>query len=132
MIYLEGHPVDIRINDSNRRIKVSQEKGNLVFNIKLNIEGEIKNYYTNGKVLSVDKLSYIEQSFNKAISQECKDAIKVTQRDLKIDPIGFKDYIKRYHPLMWRQVKDKWEDSYKDAVVNVNVDTKIRRIGVVK
>lgn len=132
MIYVAGHPVDIRINDSNRRIKVSREKENLVFNVRLNIEGEIKNYYTSDKVLSVDKLGYIEQSFNKAIEQECKDVIKTTQRDLKIDPIGFRDYVKRYHPVMWRQVKDKWEDSYKDAVVNVNVDTKIRRIGVVK
>lgn len=132
MIYVENHPVDIRINDSHRAMRVSQEKGNLVFNIRLNIEGEIKNYYTGGKSLSVDKLNYIQQSFNKAIEQECNDVIKVTQRDLKIDPIGFKDYVKRYHPLMWRQVKDKWENIYKDAVVNVNIDTEIRRIGVIK
>ncbi|MFL0195576.1 Ger(x)C family spore germination protein [Clostridium sp. WILCCON 0269] len=132
MIYINGHPVDITIDNASKRMRMSQEKGKITFYINLDIEGQIKNYYTNDKVLSVDTLGYIEQSFNKAISQECEAVVKVTQKELGIDPVGFREYIEKYHPGVWSQVKSNWENVYKDAVVNVNVDTKIRRIGVVK
>lgn len=132
MILMDNHPVDIMMDNVSRKIKVFENKGKLEFNINLYIEGQIKNYYTSSNVLSVDKLDTIEKNFNKSISDECKQVIKFTQRDLEIDPIGFKEYVEKYHPYIWKQIKDNWENIYKNAVVNVNVDTQIRRIGIVK
>ncbi|WP_368489521.1 Ger(x)C family spore germination protein [Clostridium sp. BJN0013] len=132
MIYIDNHPVDITMDNIRRKMGMYQNKGKLSFYINLDIEGQIKNYYTNNNILSTDKLSYIEKSFNEAISKECEEVIKLTQRDLEIDPIGFREYVEKYHPYIWKQVKGNWEEIYKSIVVNVNVDTKIRRIGVVK
>lgn len=132
MIYVDNHPVDITMDNIMRKMRMYQSKGKLSFYIYLDIEGQIKNYYTNNNILSVDKLSYIEKNFNEVISRECEQVIKFTQRDLEIDPIGFREYIEKYHPHVWKQIKGNWEEVYKNAVVNVNVDTKIRRIGVVK
>jgi Ger(x)C family germination protein len=132
MIYLEGHPVDIRIDNTDRKIRVLQENGRLVFDVHLYIEGQIKNYYTGNETLSVDKLNQIQQYFNESIGKECKSVIKSTQREFQVDPIGFREYIEKYHPFLWKQVKNDWNDTYKNAVVNINVNTNIRRIGVTK
>lgn len=132
MINIDNHPLDIRIDDIRRKLKVSVSNDKLRFDINLVIEGQIKNYYTTKEILSVDKLSYVEKNFNKSIKQECEQLVKIVQRDLEVDPIGLREYIEKYHPGTWKKVKDNWEDEYKNAIVNVNVDTKIRRIGVVK
>lgn len=132
MIYVDNHPVDITMDNIMKKMKMRQNEGKLLFDIDLDIEGQIKNYYTDNNVLSVDKLNYIEKNFNEVISKEYEQVIKFTQRDLEIDPVGFREYIEKYHPYMWKQIKDNWEEVYKNAVVDVNVNTKIRRIGTVK
>lgn len=132
MIYVDEHPLDIRIDNTSRKIRVLQENGKLIFNIDLDIEGQIKNYYTGNETFSMDKLNQIEHDFNEAITKECKSVVRSTQRELQVDPIGFREYVEKYHPGVWRQVKYKWDDTYKNAVVNINVNTKIRRIGVTK
>ena len=132
LLYIDNHPVDIKMDNIMKKMRMSQSKGKLLFYIDLDIEGQIKNYYTNNNFLSVYKLNYIENNFNEVISKECEQVIKFTQRDLEIDPVGFKEYIEKYHPYMWKQIKNNWEEIYKNAVVDVNVNTKIRRIGTVK
>lgn len=132
MILLDNHPIDIDINNTNRKISVSEINGRLCFNINLNIECQIKNYYSDKKIFSVDKLNYIQDNFNKSIKNECEQVAQLVQQKMEIDPIGFKEYVEKYHPIIWNKVKNNWEKQYKSSIINVNVDTQIRRIGVVK
>ncbi|CAB1254084.1 Spore germination protein A2 [Clostridiaceae bacterium BL-3] len=132
MIYLDGHPVDIRIDNADRKMRMSQKDGKLIFNIDLDIEGQIKNYYTGNEALSVSKLDQIQQDFNEAIRKECESVVRSTQRELQVDPIGFGEYVEKYHPIIWKQIGNDWDDVYKNAVVNIDVNTKIRRIGVTR
>ncbi|MCI1945283.1 Ger(x)C family spore germination protein [Clostridium luticellarii] len=132
VIYLDEHPVDIRIDNVDRKIKMVQRNGKLVFNVDLYIEGQIKNYYTDNEALSVNKLNQIQHDFNESIGKECRNVVKYTQKDLQVDPVGFGEYVEKYHPDVWKQVKNNWDGTYKNAVININVNTNIRRIGATK
>lgn len=132
VIFLDKHPIDIDINNTNRKISVMESNGKLKFNVDLKIESQIKNYYLDKKVFSVQKLNYIQQNFNEAIKKECEYALKITQNNFQIDPVGFGEYLQKYHPSIWNKVKDNWDKEYKNCDINVNVDTEIRRIGVVQ
>jgi Spore germination B3/ GerAC like, C-terminal. len=132
MIYLDNHPVDIDINNTNRKISVGEVKGKLQFNIHLRMEAQIKNYYLDKNLFSVNTLKFIQDNFNKSIKIECEEALKKIQQELVIDPIGLGKYLEEYHPGIWNRVKDNWDNEYKDSTINVNIDTQIRRIGVVK
>lgn len=132
MILLDNHPIDIDINNANRKISVSEVNGKLCFNVNLNIECQIKNYYSDKKVFSLDKLEYIQNNFNKSIKNECEQAVKLVQQKMEVDPIGFREYVQKYHPIIWSKVKNDWAKQYKSSIINVTVDTQIRRIGVVK
>lgn len=132
VILYEGHPVDYNIDSLERRVVVSRRDDKLQFDLYIDIEGELKGYYVGKEFLSAKELKTIENDFNKAIAEECKKVIKTTQGKFGVDPIGLREYVEKYHPIIWNNIKDNWEQEYKQAVININVDTKIRRIGVVK
>ena len=133
VIYRNGHPIDMEIDGVNRKVIVSgEDNGNLVFNIKLNIEGRIKAYTLEDNVFENGKQKEIEKNFSSSIEQECEKVIELTQKELNVDPFGIRENIEKFHPFLWDEIKDKWEEKYKDAMVQVNVETNIRRIGVIK
>jgi Ger(x)C family germination protein len=133
VIYKEGHPIDMEVDGVDRKLKVSSdERGNLIINIKLEIEGRIKGYTIDKNLLAEGVLNEVEKNFNASIEQECEKVIELTQKELNIDPFGIRENIEKFHPSLWDKIKDKWEDKYKDARVEVEVETNIRRIGVIK
>jgi spore germination protein len=132
VIYREGHPVDINIEDIDRKVSVSGDKNKLKFNIDIRLEGQLREYYKDKIVFSKEELGSLEKDFSKSISEECNVIAKMLQREFAVDPIGLREYLEQRKPALWREIKDKWDEAYKNADINVAVDTKIRRIGVVR
>lgn len=132
VILYEGHPVDYNIDSLERRVVVSRRDDKLQFDLYIDMEGELKGYYFGKELLISKELKTIQNDFNKAIAEECKKVIKTTQSKFGVDPIGLREYVEKYHPIMWKNIKDNWDQEYKQAVINININTKIRRIGVVK
>lgn len=132
VIYRNSHPIDIVIDGVERKLSVNNEEGRLTFDISLDIEGELKDYYVGTEIFSKDVLKELQKNLNNVVKQECEQVIKLTQRELEVDPIGLREYVEKYHPLIWRQIKDKWATVYSSATINVHVNSNIRRIGVVK
>lgn len=132
VIYRSGHPVDINIEDINKKFKVSGDKNKLKFNINIRLEGQLREYYKGIEVLSIKELNTLQQDFGESIEAECNIIAKMLQKEFAVDPIGFRDYLEQYKPSLWRQVEGNWEEVYKNADIDVNVDLKIRRIGVIR
>lgn len=131
-IYKNGHPIDVVIDSAGRKISMDNQQGKLTFNIYLDIEGELKDYYVGGEVFSKDMLQSLQQNLNNSVKQECAQVVQITQRELGVDPIGIREYIEKYHPSLWKQIKNNWSEVYSSATINVTVNSNIRRIGVVK
>lgn len=131
-IYKDGHPIDVSFNSIGRKIRVKDVDGKLIFNVYINLEGELKEYYIDNNLDSKDELNIIENDFNKSLKEECEQLIRITQNEYQVDPAELGEYIKKYHPKIWSQKKNNWPEAYKNSVINVNVTTNIRRIGVSK
>jgi spore germination protein len=132
VIYREGHPVDINIEDVDRKVTAGGDKNKLKFNIDLRLEGQLREYYKDKIVFSKEELGTLEKDFSKSISEECNVIAKMLQSEFVVDPIGLREYVEQRKPALWREIKDNWEEAYKKADIIVTVDTKIRRIGVVR
>lgn len=130
--FLNNHPVDFVIDDVDRKINLTNTGGKLSFDINVRLEGEIKDYYADNTIFATDQLSYLQQNFNKSIKTECEQVVRMIQEKFQVDPIGIREYVEKFHPNIWKQKKDNWSEAYKNASINVNIDTNIRRIGVVK
>jgi Ger(x)C family germination protein len=130
--FLNKHPVDYVIDGVDRKISLTNSNGKLSFDINVKLEGEIKDYYADSNIFSKDQLNYLQENFNKSIKMECEQVVRMTQEKFQVDPIGIREYVEKFYPGVWKQKKDNWSEVYKNAAINVNIDTNVRRIGVVK
>ncbi|EKS4343318.1 Ger(x)C family spore germination protein [Clostridium botulinum] len=130
-IIRDGSPLDYSIENSERKIKL-KDKENLSFDIKLNLEGQIKGYNIDKQISSKGDINKIEEDLNKAITQDIKEVIRISQTEYNTDILDLGGFIHKYHPKLWKKIKGNWNDLYKSLDINVTVDTKVRRIGAIK
>ena len=132
VIYKEGHPIDFQIDGIKRKITMDNKDDKLIFNINVNMEGQIKEYYLGKQLLSTKIISEIEENFNESVKDEMEKVVKIIQSKYSTDLIGLREYVQKYDPSVWNIVKKDWDETYKNAVINVYVNTHIRRIGAIK
>ncbi|EJO5346199.1 Ger(x)C family spore germination protein [Clostridium botulinum] len=130
-IIKDGSPLDYSIESNERKIKL-KDKENLTFDIKLNLEGQIKGYNIDKQISSKENINEIENDLNKAINQEIKEVIRVSQSEYNTDILDLGEYVHKYHPKLWSKIKNNWHELYKTVNINVSVDTKVRRVGAIK
>lgn len=133
VVFIEGSPVDFQIDGINREVKlleVNEEGLKVKINIKL--EGQIKNYHLEKCVFNKECIKKIEDSFDKSIEKECEKVARITQEKYQIDPIGIREMVMKYHPKKWAEIEEKWDEVYKNSIIDVSVHTSVRRIGVTK
>ncbi|MHC1681626.1 MAG: Ger(x)C family spore germination protein [Clostridiaceae bacterium] len=133
VIYLNGNPVDLIINGVNSKVTLtSKDVDNLEFNVDILIEGDIASYQAEDDLYSKQTLDNIQYYFNKSLSEEYMRVLNRTQIGFGVDVVGFNSHLKSFHPLIYGKVKDDWIEYFKKANINISVDTKLRRIGVIK
>ncbi|WP_185903653.1 Ger(x)C family spore germination protein [Hathewaya massiliensis] len=131
VIYKEGHPINYSIEGIERKLRVTEiNEKKLKMDIDINLEGSAKSFTVDKKLLSSKVLAEYEKNFDKTLSMECNKILKVIQEKYNIEPFAIKEYLEKYHPYKWKKVQGNWEEIYKNAEFNVNIKTKIRRIGI--
>ncbi|WBW98464.1 Ger(x)C family spore germination protein [Oceanirhabdus sp. W0125-5] len=130
LIYVNGRPFDFSFEGEGRKIKIlSKSKNKLDVQIKVFLEGQVNGYYSEEKVSDLN-LEDIEADIQKSLSEECTKVTNMIQRNFGIEPFGIQEYLTKFKPGLWKEVKDNWEDVYKNSNIEIIVETKIRRIGV--
>lgn len=132
VIYKNGHPVDFVISDVQKKINVDTTGGKLKLMIDVKLDGKITEYFFGEKIFSDKDISKLEKDFSQSLSSECRRVIDLTQNKYETDPIGFREYVEKYHPKEWEKVKNNWDQAYKSAKIDVSASVKIRRIGAIQ
>ena len=131
LIYVKGRPLDFTFEGEGRQIKITNKsKNKLNIQIKVLLEGQIKGYYVEEKVSKSLDLEVIEDDIKKALSEECTKVANMIQRNYGIEPFGIQEYLTKFQPSLWKEIKHNWDDVYKNSNIEIIVETKIRRIGV--
>ncbi|WP_373471361.1 Ger(x)C family spore germination protein [Carnobacterium alterfunditum] len=128
-IYLDGHPIDYLIDGYRRKIRIVQKDDKLIINVDINLEGQIGGYYVGKKILDEGQLKKIQNAFNSSISEDLRKTMELAIKEYGIDPFGVRENIEKFNPSLWNKIEKRWKIEYKEASVNVTVDTKIRRLG---
>ena len=132
-LVLNGSPIDFQVDNMERKIKlVDKDPKNLKFKIEIKLEGSIQGYTLDEELFNEGKLTEIQDHFNYAIENRCEKISRITQDKFGIDPIGFREYIEKFHPDLYKEIEKDWEEAYKNSNLDVEVYTQIRRIGLMK
>lgn len=132
-IIIDGHPIEFEIGGVDRDIKlIDKNKDKLELKVNVKLEGMLKGYTTEEEVFLKSRLGEIQSNFDDVIEKQCEKVTRITQEKFSVDPIGFREYIEKFHPYVYKEIKDDWEEVYKNANIDVNIQTRIRRIGITK
>lgn len=114
--------IDVAIKNGRPFFKVSIQN-------ELNIEEKISQQFL---IDNADILDQIERDDEEAALKLHEGLIKQTQ-EAGADIFGFGEYVRAKEPKYWNEhikTKEAWQEMYKDVEVEVNVDIKIRRVGM--
>ena len=74
----------------------------------------------------------MEKVLEEDVKKEIQSIIKKIQKTYKADVIGIGEHLSKFEPKKWREIKDDWDNIFPDINIDVSVDVKIRRIGLIK
>lgn len=120
------------ITHSTTRRKASIKDGNIKFQYLIDMEGDLNQAKldTVKSVLDDKYLKKIEKMIEAHIKDQIMKTVEKLQKEFKVDVIGVGDYLSKFKPDIWKDVKDEWEMMFQDVDIDVIIDAKIRRIGL--
>ena len=126
----------VTINTINIRSKKKLISHEEILKVKytIPIEGTIQEYTISDKGLQIDgldNLHEIENALENNIKEELENVIRLLQKDLNADALHIGEYLSKYHPKLWKEVKDDWDNVFPDIEIELEIDVKIRRRGLV-
>ncbi len=122
------------ITQSKTKKKVELEDGRIKATYMIEMEGDLNQFKMDSPedVLDDRFLKEVEGIIETYLKRKILEAVNKVQKEFKVDVIGVNDYLSKFEPDIWAEVKDDWETIFPDIDVEVQVDAKIRRIGVTK
>ncbi|SHI61639.1 spore germination protein KC [Clostridium amylolyticum] len=124
--------ITIEIMRSKGKLKTLIVDNKPVLMVEIETEGNIGEQHGKGSITTKEVIEILENSLQDTIKKEVVNSINITQKQYKSDIFGFGDYLSKFHPKTWSKMEDKWNELYSSAEVQVVVDAKIRRSGLLK
>lgn len=130
---MEGTNELVSLNPVKARIKlVPKIQGDeWSMTIKVKTEGDIVENGTNINPMNMELLNILDKSFEKDIRERIQLALDVVQHQLQADIFDFAKEFHRKYPKHWKKEKDRWDERFPQVQVNIEVDARILKPGLV-
>lgn len=112
---------------SSRKVKCSKEDDKYVFDIQINLSGNLVSNSMYDKLASTPgKIKEFEEAMSKSVEESCKEFLNKMQNEYKIDTLE----LGRVAAAKYGREKDvDWDKIVSNSTINVSVKTKINRFG---
>jgi len=126
-------------DESNTSLVLSKIKGKIIpkmegnqitFTVKLSGEGGITENNNNLDINMRENVRTLEKSLEKQTKERVLATIHKVQKEFGLDIFGFGESVHKKYPHKWKKVKTDWDHYFAEANISVNVDLKIRQIGM--
>lgn len=140
---IKGDGLDIKFRGANLSLLVTRSKckkrldgdpENLKIVYSIEIEGQIHQYIladSNGENHE-DLTKEMEKQVENVLKDDVKSTLNKIQKELKADIIGASEYLYKFHPNIWNEIKDDWDNIFPHMEIDVDIKVDIRRKGLVK
>nr|WP_243426294.1 Ger(x)C family spore germination protein [Caldicoprobacter guelmensis] len=125
--------MSIQVLNSNGKIDVKFKNGQPYrLSIYVNLEGNIAEYTGKGVLSFQQDIHMLQKALSEEVKKEIAMAIRKAQKEYSSDIFGFGKIVHKYHPQYWKQIMDQWNDIFSQLPVDIVVNLKIRRSGLIK
>jgi len=130
--YPENYKISLDVTDSSSNTDIDMSENNNV-NIKVNIKSrsfirEMTGMVDPNKNPSI--MDILSKRQNEIIYNDAYLVINKAQRDFQLDIFDFGNTIMRKYPNQWDYMKNNWNDAFKNMKIDINVDSRVNKTGV--
>ncbi|MCP3028796.1 Ger(x)C family spore germination protein [Halobacillus sp. A5] len=121
----------LRVQDLKRKISPKVKDGKMHLHVQLDGKGSVQENNTNLDLSASKDVERLEKEAEKYYQKRVEDMIDKVQSEYQTDILDFGLTLFRKHPQEWKQVKQNWEEIFTETEVTVDVNIKIRDVGLV-
>ncbi len=124
--------VSIEIFRSSAKKDVRFINGEPVLSIEIKEEGNVGEQQGPGDLTSFDEIAKLESETAQVIKKQVADVVRVSQEKYQVDIFGFGEIVHRKNLKYWQEVENNWNDVFTTLPVEIKVESKILRSGLIK
>ncbi|MDQ0061974.1 Ger(x)C family spore germination protein [Paenibacillus harenae] len=127
----EGY-LTVEVQNAKRLYKVKQSgDGKPIIEAELLLTGGIQEIMCPGvKVMEESVLEQIGELASQTVKSEAEEAIRVLQKDIRSDALGWGKEIYMHKPSLWKRVEAEWDTEFSSVQSNIRCKTKISSSGI--
>lgn len=125
----ETKKVSLEIIRASSKITPKIQDGRIIIDVHIHEEGNLAEQMSQIDLTKKELLKELEKKKASIIKKEAESAIKKAKKH-KSDIFGFGQAIYRKYPEEWKELSKNWQDEFQELEVNIDVDAKLRTIGV--
>ncbi len=129
-----GSSGSITLNIIRSDTKIEPEigaDGSIRMLVKVKVQSNIDEVGCAIEINKPETLLAIEKAQNMAVAGEIRAALNKAQNEIGADVFGFGNAIFRSDPSFWRQVAPNWDEIFAGLEVDIKVESRVRRTGLV-
>lgn len=127
----ENEPnISFEVFNSRTKVKPLYNNGKLIMDISLEIDASIGELGTTKKYIDDTGKTKLKKDMEIIIEENIKKLIEKVKYEYDADIFGFGLKVKQNMPNLWRELKDNWDEEFKNLDINVDVKVNIRNTGL--
>jgi spore germination protein KC len=120
----------VRVFNTITKTKGRLIKGRAMINLKVRAEGYIDSSQCQDDLTQINTFRKFGKLTEKEIKKNLEETIKKLQKDYEADIFGFGELVHRQDYKNFKRIEKQWDDYFKDAIVNIDVNVNLRRTGI--
>ena len=127
----ERKPITFEILSSKTKLEPQIKDGQILMKINIKTETNVAETTSTMEIAKPEVIKELEALLSEAVQAEITAALDKAQQEYGTDLFGFGEAIHREYPSEWKQLREDWSDLFPSVEVQIAVEGKIRRIGLV-
>lgn len=100
------------------------EGESLVVDVEVSIKGNINEWHSEKKI-NEETYRQVEEAVSHTVKKNMEALLEVVRSEPITDVINIGVEVHRQMPGYWQSVKENWDDAFKNAQINISVDTEL-------
>ena len=128
----KGTKISYNIYGIKVKKKLINQEEDFKIQINMEIEGELQEYILEGDTTTPrgEFILSVEKALEKQMEKEVNETLNKLQKEYKADVLRIGEYISKFHPKIWKEVKEDWSEVFSETEIEINVVAEVRRRGL--
>jgi len=125
-----GEKIAISVTRFHTRVEPSYDGKAIRFHVKVALEGNVAEQESKENILEEKTRKALEKKMAADVQEKARRVLEKAQAEYGVDIFNFGEVFHRRYPQEWKKLKNKWNDIFPGAGVDLTVAAYIRNSGL--